>query len=277
MYMEKVSASSDSVLPLRPFLKWPGGKRDLLKHITPMMPASFNRYLEPFVGGGAVFFALQPQKAILADRNAELIQCYTQVRDHPTEVINCLKQMPNSKDDYYRIRGVTPISEAERAARFIYLVTLSFNGIYRVNLRGEFNVPYGYKTQLIPCQETAINTASRALSNVVLRTADFGDTLAKAKKDDFIYLDPPYTVAHSNNGFLKYNARIFSWDDQKKLAKVALKLATKGCHVIVSNADHPEIHKLYKDFSVRIIERPSVIAASKEYRRKVKECLFYKE
>src|SRR5579862_6699126 len=123
-------------------LKWPGGKRAMLKHIFPFVPSTFNRYYEPFVGGGALFFALRPMQAMLADNNAELINCYKQVRDCPDAVIAQLSKLKNSKEDYYAIRESTPTDNTDRAARFIYLMTLSFNGIHRVNLQGNFNVPY---------------------------------------------------------------------------------------------------------------------------------------
>src|ERR1700733_8720289 len=133
-----------------PLLKWPGGKRGLLSKILPLVPTSFNRYFEPFFGGGAVFFALQPGQAYISDNNTELIHAYLQVRDRPESVVRELDKLCNSKEDYYRIRSEVPRSSAARAARFIYLVTLAFNGIYRVNLKGVFNVPYGYKTHLAP-------------------------------------------------------------------------------------------------------------------------------
>ncbi len=127
-----------------PLLKWPGGKRALLKEILPLFPTSFNRYYEPFIGGGAAFFALRPSEAILADNNPDLINCYEQVRDNPRVVIDHLREMPNTERDYYAVRASAPQERAAQAARFIYLCTLSFNGIYRVNLKGVFNVPYGY-------------------------------------------------------------------------------------------------------------------------------------
>jgi DNA adenine methylase len=258
-----------------PLLKWAGGKRNLLHRILPLVPSSFNRYYEPFLGGGALFFALEPPNALLSDKNAELIHAYTQVRERPDLVIRALRRLKNSKRDYYTIRSSTPHSGATRAARFIYLVTLAFNGIYRVNLDGEFNVPYGYKKHLDPCDAKRIRRASDLLAKAVICDQDFEEALAEAKKGDLVYLDPPYTVAHGNNGFVKYNAKIFSWDDQLRLARVANDLATKGCTVIVSNADHNSIRKLYKDFATATLERNSVIAASSEFRSCVTERLFY--
>jgi DNA adenine methylase len=258
-----------------PLLKWPGGKRNLLDTILPLTPIRFNRYFEPFVGGGALFFALQPTKAYLSDKNAELIHAYTQVRNRPAAVIRELRKLRNTKRNYYNVRSSVPRSDAARAARLIYLVTLAFNGIYRVNLKGEFNVPYGYKTHVNPCDEDRISKASDLLKRAVVRDQDFEEALSIAGRGDLVYLDPPYTVAHGNNGFIKYNAKIFSWEDQIRLAHVAKALVDKGCTVIVSNADHFSIRNLYTGFAAATLERNSVIAASSEFRSRVKECVFY--
>jgi DNA adenine methylase len=260
----------------RPLLKWPGGKRAILGAIRPLVPSAFHRYFEPFVGGGALFFALGPAQAVLADKNPELIECYTQVRDMPDQVIRELGALRNTADEYYRIRAWRPTTAPARAARLIYLATLSFNGIYRVNLRGEFNVPYGRKAHLDPCDRDAIYAASSSLANAELRRGDFEETVADASKGDFAYLDPPYTIAHTRNGFLKYNAAIFSWADQTRLAAVSHGLAARGCRVVVSNADHPAIRDLYRDFSLQTVGRASRIAASGDHRRHVTECLFFK-
>lgn len=258
-----------------PLLKWPGGKRNLVDFIFPLIPVRFNRYFEPFFGGGALFFALRPKGAYLSDKNVELMHAYEQVRDRPDAVIERLRKLRNSEEDYYRTRSSRPRSDAARAARLIYLATLAFNGIYRVNLNGDFNVPYGYKTHLNPCDIERIRTASKLLKRVTLRGQDFEKALSLAKEGDLAYLDPPYTVAHGNNGFTKYNAKIFSWDDQVRLARVAAELADKGCTVIVSNADHFSIRKLYKNFGVTVLERTSRIAASGDFRSRITECLFH--
>ncbi len=257
-----------------PLLKWPGGKRNLLDSLLPLVPSKFNRYFEPFLGGGALFFALQPTKASLSDKNAELVDAYLQVRDRPEAVIRELRKLRNSRNDYYRIRSLAPRTGAGRAARFIYLVTLAFNGIYRVNLRGEFNVPYGYKTYINPCDESRIYEASQVFKRADIRDLDFEHGVAQAKRGDLVYLDPPYTVAHGNNGFVKYNAKIFSWQDQIRLAGVANDLAEKGCAVIVSNADHSSIRSLYRKFTAVRIERSSIIAASSNFRARITECIF---
>jgi len=259
----------------QPFLKWPGGKRFLLYAILPLIPKSFNRYFEPFLGGGALFFALSPAKAHLSDNNSDLIHAYTYIRNHPGAVIRELRALRNSEGDYYRIRSKEAKTDVARAARLVYLVTLAFNGIYRVNLDGKFNVPYGYKTHLNPCNEDRLREASGLLKKAVIRDQDFEAALSKAKECDLVYLDPPYTVAHGNNGFIKYNAKIFSWEDQLRLARKANDLAAKGCHVIVSNADHASIRKLYNEFHTIELERNSVMAASSDCRSRVTECIFY--
>ena len=258
-----------------PLLKWPGGKRSLLNVLLPLIPTSFNRYFEPFFGGGALFFALQPKKAYLSDKNAELIHAYSQVRNRPEAVIRELRGLRNSERRYYSIRSSVPRSDVARAARLIYLITLAFNGIYRVNLNGEFNVPYGFKTHLKPCDEERIREASKVLKKAVVRVQDFEKALSGAEQGDLVYLDPPYTVAHGNNGFIKYNAKIFSWEDQLRLARVAKELDAKGCTVIVSNADHSSIRKLYSGFATTRLERNSIIAASSDFRSRVTERIFY--
>jgi DNA adenine methylase len=258
-----------------PLIKWPGGKRKLIPHIRPLIPSRFNQYFEPFLGGAALFFFLRPLKAHLSDKNADLIQAYVQVRDRPEAVIRALSGFKNSERDYYRIRADKPRTTAARAARVLYLTTLSFNGIFRVNLEGRFNVPYGRKTHLQPWDPPRIRGASRVLKETDLRALDFEPALTDAGNGDLVYLDPPYTVAHGNNGFLKYNAKIFSWDDQIRLARVAREIAKRGATVIVSNADHHSIRRLYKDFDSITIERVSIIAAESRFRSRITECLFY--
>jgi len=267
--------ASTSMQAVAPLLKWPGGKRAIVKHILPLIPSEFGRYFEPFLGGGALFFALLPTHAVLADKNAELINCYRWVQKAPEELISLLSKMQNSAEAYYQIRNTEPHNEIERAARLIYLTTLSFNGIHRVNLDGRFNVPYGYKTHLSPCDPLRIRSASASLQGKTLQCGDFAESVQEAKSGDVVYLDPPYTVAHGSNGFLKYNAKIFSWEDQERLANLALELDKRGCSVLVSNADHVTLRTLYSRFFTLTIERPSRIAAQGIYRKAITECLFH--
>jgi len=272
---QTAQAGVDGAATLAPLLKWPGGKRILLKHLLPLAPKVFNRYYEPFFGGGALFFAVHGPKAVLADKNQDLINCYTQVRDYPEAVIAHLSRLKNTEEDYYAVRDTSPTDGAAKAARLIYLTTLSFNGIHRVNLQGKFNVPYGHKRHLQPCDAAKIKAVSGALSSAYLLCDDFEAAVSDAQAGDLVYLDPPYTVAHGNNGFLKYNAKIFSWEDQVRLARVAGDLDKRGCRVLVSNAHHPSIQSLYRVFKAVEISRPSVIAASGKHRRIVTECIFH--
>lgn len=258
----------------KPLIKWPGGKRGLLHHLLKFVPQSFETYYEPFFGGGALFFALQPKKAILSDVNDELINCYQQVRDFPEQLIRILRKLENNEETYYRLREKLPGTDFQRAARILFLTRLSFNGIHRVNLKGEFNVPYGKKTYLSSVDVEQLRRTSLALTSAKIKKLDFEEATFDAKRGDFVYFDPPYTVAHAQNGFVKYNEKIFSWGDQERLAKHARKLIKRGCTVVVSNADHSSLHDLYWDFKRQVIERPSVIAASKEHRKIITECIF---
>jgi DNA adenine methylase len=238
------------------------------------IPEAYNKYYEPFLGGAALFFALTPHPAFLSDTNNDLIDCYEVIRDEPDRLIPRLRGMKNSKKDYLRIRASKPTSDISRAARLLYLSSLAFNGIYRVNLRGEFNVPYGQKRHLDIVQESRIRAASLALRGSTLRCSDFRTAVASAATGDLVYLDPPYTVAHGSNGFLKYNAKIFSWADQTRLSETAADLDRRGCHVIITNASHASIRQLYPRFNVRAVVRPSRIAASAKFRSPVRELVF---
>jgi len=268
-------AASDSV-GSAPLLKWPGGKRALLPQLRKVLPQSFRTYYEPFAGGAALFFDLKPESAVLSDTNSDLIECYRMVRDDPESVIAILGSLRNTREDYYAVRSWRPSDGAGGAARLIYLMTLAFNGIYRVNRRGEFNVPYGRKGHLVPGDPERIRAASAAFRHAQLTAGDFETVVSHAGPGDFLYLDPPYTVFQPNNGFLKYNKGIFSWEDQARLAEVASRLSQNGCQVLVSNADHPSIRALYDGFCCHRVRRPSVIAAASEHRGQVTECLFHR-
>jgi len=259
---------------LQPLIKWPGGKRWLVKELAPHLPATFSRYIEPFAGGAAIFFALRPSKAILADINADLIETYRMVASDPEAVIAALLQLKNSEKEYYRQRSLTPESQLERAVRLLYLMRFSFNGIYRVNLNGMFNVPYGYKTLMSVCDPEHVRACSRVLQCANLSTSNFHDTLKEATEGDLVYIDPPYTVTHNNNGFLKYNEHIFSWSDQQNLAVGANLAAERGAHVIVSNADHKDLHMLYSSFERITINRYTSVSGISEGRRHVSESLY---
>lgn len=271
-HAENESFTSHSIPPL---LKWAGGKRWLADELLLAFPKESNRYYEPFLGGAAIFFAYRPTQSTLSDTNRELINCYRQVRDDPEAVLRALSRWRNTEKNYYAVRELRPTTHSERAARLLFLTTLSFNGIFRQNLNGVFNVPYGQKTHLDPANAAGILAASNALKGSKLIWSDFEKATQNAEAGDVVYFDPPYTVAHGNNGFVKYNAKIFRWEDQIRLAETAKRLSKRGCHVFVSNADHPSIRSLYSQFNLKIVERHSKIAAASKYRKAITECLFF--
>jgi len=259
---------------LSPLFRWPGGKRWLIAKLAELLPSTIGRYYEPFLGGAAAFLALSPPAATLSDRNAELIECYQMVRENPDAVSALLTRMAQDESSYYRFRLRNGGTSTERAARFIYLSTLAFNGIYRVNRSGRFNVPYGHRTYSDLGGQTRLRQYAKAFENAELLAADFEVALGSAGQGDFVYLDPPYTVRHTNNGFVKYNARIFSWADQERLADVATRLSARGCHVIVSNASHDSVRRLYAAFEEIPVTRESGVAANPGARGPVSESLF---
>jgi DNA adenine methylase len=258
----------------KPLLRWPGGKREIVDRLAYFVPPRYRRYHELFAGGAALYFHLAPHSGTLNDTNRDLIDCYEAVRDDPGAVIKRLLRLRNSEEAYYRVRASSPRNRFTRAARFIYLTNLSFNGIYRVNFRGQFNVPYGHRPHRTICEPVAIRDASRVLKAAKLNCSDFAATVADVEAGDLVYLDPPYTLVHSNNGFIRYNEHLFAWRDQLRLAAVARELDGRGAMVIISNAYHPAIRDLYRGFQVHRIVRSSRIAASAEHRRSVREYVF---
>jgi DNA adenine methylase len=255
---------------MTPFLKWAGGKRWLVSRHAAWLRADAQRYIEPFLGSGAVFFHLQPKSAMLTDLNKELIRTYIVLRETPDIVVRYLKehQRQHSPDYYYRVRESAPRSDASRVAKFIYLNRTCFNGLYRVNLQGVFNVPKGTKDRvLLPTDD--FKGISRTLRGTELLACDFADTVAHAGEGDFIYIDPPYTVKHNNNNFLKYNEQIFSWADQKRLSAALAGAAARGASILMSNADHPCIHDLYSAsrWTHLTVSRFSRLASASQYRR----------
>lgn len=222
-----------------------------------------------------MFFSLQPEDAVIADSNSDLMNLYSVVRDCPDAFLNRLAQFKNSEEGYYLVRIWEPDDAVSNAVRFYYLMLLSFNGIYRENLQGKFNVPYGRKDHLELVDRDHISRISILLRKAEIRTGDFEQTLLGCQEGDFVYIDPPYTVAHGQNGFIKYNDRIFSWLDQKRLATEVKRLVRMKCYVIVSNADHGSVRELYPEemFEHTVITRTSQIAANGLHRRKVTELL----
>jgi len=269
-----ISTDRNVAATVQPFLKWPGGKRWLADQIMRYFPTAFRQYCEPFLGGGAIFFRLRPQSGVLVDKNEELIHAYLEVKEDVEGVIARLQELAISKEEFYCMRASRPISSTEKAVRLIYLNKTAFNGMYRVNRQGEFNVPFGCKPRTLVCDAQALRAASKALQGVKLLHADFEGVMEEARKGDLIYADPPYTTRHDNNGFRRYNESIFSWEDQERLAGAAARAVARGATVVVSNAHHNELRQLYGGFRCYELRRTSCISGKSQFRGSVKEYLF---
>ncbi|WP_417245321.1 DNA adenine methylase [Celeribacter sp.] len=259
-----------------PLLKWAGGKRWLINSDQmPDLPA-YNRYIEPFLGGGAVLFSLRPKAGLVSDINRELINFYQVVRDNPHEVKEKLTehQTKHCKTHYYEVRETEPEAPFDRATRFLYLNRACWNGLYRENLKGKFNVPIGSKTNLLFDYDD-FEAVSQCLKKTDILCADFETTIDAAEESDLIFVDPPYTVKHNFNGFVKYNSNIFSWDDQVRLAASLKRAAQRGCLIIATNADHETVRELYRDIATyQPIYRHSVLAGNPSKRSGVSEAMF---
>lgn len=256
---------------LRPILKWAGGKRSLVPRILQALPPKIDTYYEPFVGGAAVFLALADakrfQRAVITDKNAQLIELYQVVRDHPGKLLKKLEELQQrtSEEDYYEIRSHKSTHKVERAARLIYLNKTGYNGLYRVNSKGGFNVPYGrYKRPKIYDPERVM-VVSVALQDVTIEVADFEDACSKAKPGDAVYLDPPYLPLSKTSNFSAYHSEAFGLDEHERLAKTFAKLAKRGVDAVLSNSATPETRALYKKFksSDVAVRRPINSVASR--------------
>lgn len=241
-----------------PFLKWAGGKQRLLAQYQPFFPQreAIQRYFEPFIGSAAVYFQQQYRPAILSDQNGKLVEVYELVRDHVDEVIAALQPHQNDSDYYYAVRAQNPaeLAPIKRAARLIYLNKTCYNGLYRENSKGEFNVPFGrYKNPRI-CDADRLRLASAALQAVELRVADFATAVATAAAGDFVYFDPPYVPLSPTSSFTSYNKRGFGRADQERLAETVAELTTRGVKVMLSNSSAELVYELYGRSQYRIID-----------------------
>lgn len=273
---------NNSVL-VQPFLRWTGSKRWFIKgHIEKFLPDAFNNYHEPFLGGGSVYFfinglpTLTEREYYLSDSNEELINAYIQIQASPAKLIRELSKMINTKEEYYRIRLQKSSSNIKRAARFIYLNRTSFNGIYRVNSNNEYNVPYGYRLNVDLITKDLIISINKALKNTFFNTCNFDSILENINEGDLVFLDPPYTVAHENNGFIEYNQHLFSWDDQLKLKELTEAIDAKGAYFILTNASHPSIRELYRNIgTIKKIARPCKVGGRIKTRGVYNEVVIY--
>lgn len=264
------------------FVKWAGGKGQLIEQFKPLFPKKFNRYFEPFVGSGAVFFYIiqkyNPKEILISDINEELINTYQVIKNNVEELILKLKELKKlhvseSKNHYYTVREKEPeyLSKIDIAARFIYLNKTCFNGLYRVNSKGKFNVPMGsYKNPDI-VQEEKLRLVSKLLKNVKIKVMSFEKILDYAKKDDFIYFDPPYYPLENGKNFTTYTKNVFLEKEQKKLADVFKKLDKKKCFVMLSNSDTKLIKDLYKDYNIKIVKATRMINCDSTKRGKINE------
>lgn len=264
----------DRAMPkLRPFLKWAGGKRWFVANCHSLLTTEFGNYIEPFLGSGAVFFHLSPRRGVLGDKNIELINTYRAIQKDWGAVWRRLRHHSRNHghEYYYRIRDQKPKTRAAQAARFIYLNRTCFNGLYRVNRQGLFNVPKGSKDMVL-FPDDNFRGISRLLGGMRLCAGDFADLIDTAQAGDLVFADPPYTVKHNNNNFLKYNEVIFSWADQVRLARVLREARNRGVQIVLCNADHASVRELYRGFErVFSVERYSVLAAGSCYRRRTTE------
>lgn len=251
----------------KPILKWAGGKSQMLKYILPLIPNYSGRYIEPFLGGGAVYFALNPDNAIISDSNPELINMYRQVADNVESVITYLNMYKNDKELFYAVRNQVweNLPKAEAAARMIFLNKTCFNGLYRVNKKGMFNTPFGnYKNPVI-CDEDRLRNASKILSKATLVCGDYLDVLKSyAKSGDFVFLDPPYVPVGKYGDFKRYTKEQFYDHNQIELADEVKRLVNLGCYVILTNSNHPLCRELYSEFKYEVVPtRRSISSDSK--------------
>lgn len=265
----------------QPFLKWAGGKRQLLPEIRKYIPDQFKTYYEPFIGAGAVLFDIQPKKAVINDVNIELVNVYNTIKNHVDELVEDLKKHKNDSDYFYELRNLDrmdkyhELTPVEKASRIIYLNKTCFNGLYRVNSKGQFNVPFGkYKNPKF-VNEPVIRAVHSYLNknDITILNEDFETVLANAKKGDFIYLDPPYDPVSDTSSFTSYSLDGFNKDDQRRLKYMFVELDKRGCKVMLSNSATDFIKELYEGFHIQIVSATRNINANSSGRGKIDEVL----
>ena len=274
-------------LLLSPMLKWVGGKRQLLPEIVPMINEKSTLYVEPFIGGGAVLFNMQPKKAIINDYNQELINVYKTVRDNLEELLDELRvhEEKNSSDYYYEIRALDradefeKMSNIEKAARIIYLNKTCYNGLYRVNSSGQFNSPYGrYKKPNI-VNEPVLRAISKYFNSneIEILNGDYKEVLKNLSQEAFVYLDPPYMPISSSSSFTGYTEGGFGYNSQVELKKECDKLNKQGIRFVQSNSDCEQIRELYKDYKIKTVKAKRSINSVAKKRGEINEVLIYNE
>ena len=268
----ELNQNSEKTPVITPFVKWAGGKRQLLAVLKTNMPKSYGTYFEPFVGGGALLFSICPLSGVISDTNNELINAYEVIRDDVAALIRSLKLHKNEEDYFYKVRSknLSLMTTIQRASRFIFLNKTCFNGLYRVNSMGQFNTPFGRYTNPNIADEKNLKLISNYLnkSQIKIKHQSFEKTVKTAVKGDFVYFDPPYYPISETANFTKYAKDDFISSDQEKLAKVFQHLTNKGCYVMLSNSNSDFIKKLYKGFKIIEIEATRFINCKAERRSK---------
>lgn len=254
---------STQVIKPKPFVKWAGGKRQLIDILLNNIPLQFNTYIEPFVGGGALLFELMPEHAIIADINPDIINAYQIIKNNVNKLIRSLQDYINTEEFYYKIRSENhyKLPPIQRASHFIYLNKTCYNGLYRVNSKGKFNVPYGrYKTPKIVDKEN-LRAVSEYLnsSNTIILCQHYKETILLAQKGDFIYLDPPYHPLNNTSSFTKYSKEDFTIEDQIELSNTFKELDNKGCYVLLSNSNTQFILNLYENYNIQKVKATRAI------------------
>lgn len=273
--LNKTIAGKENLKKAKPFLRWAGGKKWLLKTLEEIINIDdFNSYHEPFIGGGSVFFKFSPKTSFISDSNEWLIDTYKSIKEDPQPIIKYLNKFKKDKEHYYKIRKTNYSDPFKRSAQFIYLNQMSFNGIFRVNLNGEYNVPYGNRENYNFNFDNIISVNS-ALKNTKISHSDFSKTIYNVKKGDLVFLDPPYTITHNLNGFVQYNQKIFSLEDQYKLAEMIQEIKNKNAFYILTNAAHKKVKEIFDHTDTLLeISRASVIGGKGAKRGKYSEYLF---
>lgn len=264
-------------LDLPPLLRWAGGKRWLVPFVEELTAGvQIRNYHEPFAGGAAVFFGVDfGGHSYLSDLNADLIETYLAVRDAPEDVWHRLRRYRNTEKGYYSARAARPRTPANRAARFIFLNHTSFNGLHRVNLHGEYNVPFGYRKSDNRPNLAELNSASNRLLSASLSVGDFANALNEVSEGDLVFLDPPYTVAHNSNGFVKYNDKLFLFADQQRLSASIDQIRDRGAYYIMTNAAHASIAELFEKGDRRLeTSRKNNVGGRSAARGRATEYLF---
>lgn len=288
LHLEGIVMSLDTNVKLKyynlqPFTKWTGGKRQLLGELRSYMPETYGRYFEPFVGGGALFFDLAPEQAVINDFNEELINAYRQIKNNPAELINLLikHKENNSKDYYLELRSadrdgrISRMTGVERAARILYMLRVDFNGLYRVNSKNQFNVPYGrYKNPKIVDVDLLYQISEYLNENdIEILQTDFAEAIKDAQTGDFVYFDPPYIPLNETSSFTSYTHEGFSYEEQVRLRDTFKELTERGVYAMLSNSSNPLVEELYKDFNIYFVEAQRTNGAKSSSRGKISEII----